>query len=77
MWGGATFDIAMRFLKRIPWDRLRQLRETVPNICFQMLLRAANAVGYYELSRQCRAGICRSSAAESGMDIFRIFDSLN
>ena len=46
MWGGATFDIAMRFLHEDPLARLRQLREAIPNICFQMLLRASNAVGY-------------------------------
>ena len=46
MWGGATFDVAMRFLHEDPWLRLRQLREAIPNICFQMLLRASNAVGY-------------------------------
>ena len=46
MWGGATFDTAMRFLREDPWQRLRQLREAVPNICFQMLFRGSNAVGY-------------------------------
>ena len=46
MWGGATFDTAMRFLNEDPWDRLRQLRARIPNICFQMLFRGANAVGY-------------------------------
>ncbi|MEZ5392054.1 MAG: hypothetical protein R2724_04065 [Bryobacterales bacterium] len=46
MWGGATFDASMRFLYEDPWQRLRQMREKIPNICFQMLLRASNAVGY-------------------------------
>ena len=76
MWGGATFDTAMRFLNEDPWERLRQLRERVPNICFQMLFRGSNAVGYSQLSRQCGRGFVKHAAA-SGMDIFRIFDSLN
>ncbi|HWA28822.1 MAG TPA: pyruvate carboxylase [Lacunisphaera sp.] len=76
MWGGATFDTAMRFLNEDPWDRLRQLRARVPNICFQMLLRGANAVGYTNYPDHVVAGFVRHSA-ETGMDIFRIFDSLN
>ncbi|HRE84093.1 MAG TPA: pyruvate carboxylase, partial [Opitutaceae bacterium] len=76
MWGGATFDTAMRFLHEDPWDRLREIRERVPNICFQMLLRGANAVGYTNYPDPVVAGFVRH-AAESGMDIFRIFDSLN
>ena len=76
MWGGATFDTAMRFLNEDPWDRLRQLRERVPNICFQMLFRGANAVGYTNYPDAVVAGFVRHAAAE-GMDIFRIFDSLN
>ena len=76
MWGGATFDTAMRFLNEDPWDRLRQLRARVPNICFQMLFRGANAVGYTNYPDHVVAGFVRH-AAESGMDIFRIFDSLN
>ncbi len=75
-WGGATFDTAMRFLGEDPWDRLRQLRARVPNICFQMLLRGANAVGYTNYPDHVVAGFVRHSAA-AGMDIFRIFDSLN
>ncbi len=75
-WGGATFDTAMRFLNEDPWDRLRQLRARVPNICFQMLLRGANAVGYTNYPDHVVAGFVRHAAAE-GMDIFRIFDSLN
>ncbi|MFT3784061.1 MAG: pyruvate carboxylase [Nibricoccus sp.] len=76
LWGGATFDTAMRFLNEDPWDRLRQLRERVPNICFQMLFRGANAVGYTNYPDSVVAGFVKH-AAESGMDIFRIFDSLN
>ncbi|HEX3720830.1 MAG TPA: pyruvate carboxylase [Verrucomicrobiae bacterium] len=76
MWGGATFDTAMRFLHEDPWDRLRQLRERVPNICFQMLFRGANAVGYSNYPDNVVAGFVKH-AASSGIDIFRIFDSLN
>src|SRR5438874_220478 len=76
MWGGATFDVAMRFLLEDPWSRLRRLREAIPNICFQMLLRASNAVGYTAYpDNVVREFIFR--AAEEGIDIFRIFDSLN
>src|SRR5579863_1008951 len=76
MWGGATFDVAMRFLHEDPWQRLRQLREAIPNICFQMLLRASNAVGYAAYpDNVVRAFI--EEAARQGIDIFRIFDSLN
>jgi pyruvate carboxylase len=76
MWGGATFDAAMRFLREDPWERLRALREKVPNICFQMLFRGSNAVGYSNYPPDVVAGFVRH-AAESGMDIFRVFDSLN
>jgi pyruvate carboxylase len=76
MWGGATFDTAMRFLHEDPWARLRELRERVPNICFQMLFRGANAVGYSNYPDNVVAGFVKH-AAESGIDIFRIFDSLN
>nr|WP_320132405.1 pyruvate carboxylase [uncultured Holophaga sp.] len=76
MWGGATFDTAMRFLSEDPWERLRQLREQIPNICFQMLLRGANAVGYTNYPDHVVAGFVKH-AAETGIDIFRIFDSLN
>ncbi len=76
MWGGATFDVAMRFLLEDPWARLRRLRELIPNICFQMLLRASNAVGYTAYpDNVVREFILEASA--QGMDIFRIFDSLN
>jgi pyruvate carboxylase len=76
MWGGATFDTAMRFLNEDPWQRLRLLREKVPNICFQMLLRGANAVGYTSYPANVVTGFVKH-AAEAGMDIFRVFDSLN
>jgi pyruvate carboxylase len=76
MWGGATFDTAMRFLSEDPWERLRQLRAAIPNICFQMLFRGSNAVGYSNYPPNVVAGFVQHAAA-SGMDIFRIFDSLN
>ncbi|MEO0447414.1 MAG: pyruvate carboxylase, partial [Verrucomicrobiota bacterium] len=76
MWGGATFDTAMRFLREDPWDRLQQLRERIPNICFQMLFRGSNAVGYSNYPDNVVAGFVKHSAS-AGMDIFRIFDSLN
>jgi pyruvate carboxylase len=76
MWGGATFDTALRFLHEDPWQRLRQLRKAVPNICFQMLLRGANAVGYASYpDNVIREFVCAAFA--EGMDIFRVFDSLN
>jgi len=75
-WGGATFDVAMRFLKEDPWERLTMLRERVPNLLLQMLLRSANAVGYANYpDNVVRFFIAR--AAERGIDVFRIFDSLN
>lgn len=76
MWGGATFDTSMRFGREDPWQRLRLLREKVPNICFQMLFRGSNAVGYSNYPDNVVAGFVRH-AAESGIDIFRVFDSLN
>lgn len=76
MWGGATFDTALRFLHEDPWRRLRMLRERVPNICFQMLFRGSNAVGYSNYPDNAVAGFVKH-AAEAGMDIFRVFDSLN
>jgi pyruvate carboxylase len=76
MWGGATFDVAMRFLHEDPFARLRKLREAIPNICFQMLLRASNAVGYTAYPDNVVAEFIRESATQ-GIDIFRIFDSLN
>ncbi len=76
MWGGATFDVAMRFLLEDPWIRLRRLREEVPNICFQMLLRASNAVGYTAYPDNVVREFI-NTASEQGIDIFRVFDSLN
>ncbi|MDY3551183.1 pyruvate carboxylase [Gemmata sp. JC717] len=76
MWGGATFDTAMRFLKESPWDRLAKLRERVPNVLFQMLVRAASAVGYTNYPDNVVYEFVRLSA-EAGMDIFRIFDANN
>ena len=76
MWGGATFDTSMRFLKESPWDRLAELRAKVPNILFQMLLRAANAVGYSNYPDNVVREFVRLSAA-AGMDVFRIFDANN
>ncbi|WIA32059.1 hypothetical protein OEZ86_002911 [Tetradesmus obliquus] len=76
MWGGATFDVALRFLHECPWRRLEQLREQIPNIPFQMLLRGANAVGYTSYPDNVVDDFCRQ-ARVSGIDIFRVFDSLN
>ncbi|OMJ21268.1 Pyruvate carboxylase [Smittium culicis] len=76
MWGGATFDVCMRFLHEDPWDRLDELREMVPNVPFQMLLRGANAVGYTSYPDNVVYEFCRE-ARSHGVDIFRIFDSLN
>ncbi|KAK3093492.1 hypothetical protein FSP39_016408 [Pinctada imbricata] len=75
-WGGATFDVAMRFLHECPWERLQQLREQIPNVPFQMLLRGANAVGYTNYPDNVVYKFC-DLAVKHGMDIFRIFDSLN
>lgn len=75
-WGGATFDVAMRFLKEDPWQRLDKLRAAAPNILFQMLLRASNAVGYTNYPDNVVRYFVQQ-AAEHGMDIFRVFDSLN
>jgi pyruvate carboxylase len=76
MWGGATFDVALRFLYEDPWERLQALRKAIPNICFQMLLRASNAVGYTAYPDNVVQEFIYESAAQ-GIDIFRIFDSLN
>jgi len=76
MWGGATFDTSMRFLKECPWQRLADLRSAVPNILFQMLLRASNAVGYTNYPDNVVKMFVREAAA-AGMDIFRVFDALN
>ena len=76
MWGGATFDVAYRFLKEDPWDRLLKLREQIPNTLFQMLFRGANAVGYTNYPDNVIREFVKKSA-EAGIDVFRIFDSLN
>ncbi len=76
MWGGATYDVAMRFLKESPWQRLEQLRERIPNILFQMLLRASNAVGYTNYPDNIVQRFVKE-AARSGIDVFRVFDALN
>jgi pyruvate carboxylase len=76
MWGGATFDTSMRFLKESPWQRLAELRERIPNILFQMLLRAANAVGYTNYPDNVVRAFVKESA-QAGIDLFRIFDALN
>jgi pyruvate carboxylase len=76
LWGGATFDSSMRFLKESPWQRLEQLRERIPNILFQMLLRASSAVGYANYPDNVVRECVRESAA-AGIDVFRIFDALN
>ena len=76
MWGGATFDVAYRFLKENPWERLRVLRKKMPNVLFQMLLRGANAVGYKNYPDNVIREFIKESAKE-GIDVFRVFDSLN
>ena len=76
MWGGATYDVAYRFLKESPWKRLQQLRREIPDINFQMLLRASNAVGYKNYPDNVIEEFIKASARE-GIDVFRIFDSLN
>ncbi|MEW6690685.1 MAG: pyruvate carboxylase, partial [Pseudomonadota bacterium] len=75
-WGGATFDVAMRFLKEDPWERLAELRSRVPNILLQMLLRASNAVGYTNYPDNV-VRFFVAEAARAGVDLFRVFDSLN
>lgn len=76
MWGGATFDVAYRFLKEDPWERLIELRKRIPNILFQMLLRGNNTVGYKNYPDNVVRAFVKE-AAESGIDVFRVFDSLN
>jgi len=75
-WGGATFDVALRFLKEDPWERLAALREAVPNICLQMLLRGRNTVGYTPYPDEVAEAFVKE-AARTGIDIFRVFDALN
>ncbi len=76
MWGGATFDVAYRFLNESPWTRLELLREKIPNVLFQMLLRGANAVGYKNYPDNVIREFVKESS-DRGIDVFRIFDSLN
>ncbi|KIH76950.1 pyruvate carboxylase [Geoalkalibacter ferrihydriticus] len=76
MWGGATFDVSMRFLREDPWERLDRLRAKIPNVLFQMLLRGSNAVGYTNYPDNVVQEFVKK-AAESGIDVFRVFDSLN
>jgi pyruvate carboxylase len=76
MWGGATFDTSMRFLKESPWQRLADLREAIPNILTQMLLRASNAVGYTNYPDNVVRLFVRE-AVQAGLDVFRVFDALN
>ena len=75
-WGGATYDVALRFLGEDPWRRLERLREALPNICIQMLLRGRNTVGYTPYPEQVTSTFIKE-AARTGIDIFRIFDALN
>ncbi len=75
-WGGATYDVALRFLKEDPWDRLAALREAMPNICLQMLLRGRNTVGYTPYPERVAKAFIEEATA-TGVDIFRIFDALN
>ena len=75
-WGGATFDVALRFLKEDPWERLAALREAVPNICLQMLIRGRNTVGYTPYPDEVAVAFVKE-AARTGVDIFRVFDALN
>jgi pyruvate carboxylase len=75
-WGGATYDVALRFLGEDPWQRLEKLRQALPNICIQMLLRGRNTVGYTPYPEQVTTSFIKE-AASTGIDIFRIFDALN
>ncbi|MEV0493058.1 pyruvate carboxylase [Streptomyces atratus] len=75
-WGGATYDVALRFLSEDPWDRLARLREAVPNICLQMLLRGRNTVGYTPYPTEVTTAFVEE-ATRTGIDIFRVFDALN
>jgi pyruvate carboxylase len=76
VWGGATFDAALRFLHEDPWERLARLREAIPNVCLQMLLRGQNAVGYSQYPAEVVQAFVAEAAA-TGIDIFRVFDALN
>ena len=76
VWGGATFDACIRFLREDPWERLRKLREALPNTRLQMLLRSQNLLGYRHYSDNIVRAFVHKSA-ENGIDVFRIFDALN
>ena len=76
VWGGATYDVALRFLTEDPWERLASLRQAMPNICLQMLLRGRNTVGYTPYPTQVTEAFVQE-AADTGLDVFRIFDALN
>jgi Pyruvate carboxylase len=75
-WGGATYDVALRFLGEDPWERLSKIREAMPNVCIQMLLRGRNTVGYTPYPTEVTDAFVKQ-AALTGVDIFRIFDALN
>ena len=75
-WGGATYDVALRFLAENPWDRLAALRQAMPNLCLQMLLRGRNTVGYTPYPTQVTDAFVEE-AARTGIDVFRVFDALN
>src|SRR3954452_22594165 len=75
-WGGATYDVALRFLSEDPWERLAALRQAVPNVCLQMLLRGRNTVGYTPYPTDVTVAFVQEAAA-TGIDVFRIFDALN
>src|SRR4051794_2818984 len=75
-WGGATYDVALRFLSEDPWERLAGLRQAVPNVCLQMLLRGRNTVGYTPYPTEVTTAFVKEAAA-TGLDVFRIFDALN
>ena len=75
MWGGATFDTSMRFLQEDPWERLIELRKRIPNILFQILLRASNTVGYTNYPDNVVKAFVKKSS-EHGIDVFRVFDAL-
>jgi pyruvate carboxylase len=75
-WGGATYDVALRFLSEDPWERLAELRQAVPNVCLQMLLRGRNTVGYTPYPTEVTRAFVEEAAA-TGIDVFRIFDALN
>jgi pyruvate carboxylase len=75
-WGGATYDVALRFLGEDPWERLASLRKAMPNLCIQMLLRGRNTVGYTPYPTEVTEAFVAEAAA-TGVDIFRIFDALN